>query len=130
MNDLTTRSAIRPRFLNLFRLRYPVGAVCSFAHRVSGVLLALFLPALAWLLRRSLDGPSGYVAAARFMQPFFAKAAALVFFWAIAHHVLAGVRHLLMDIDRGSALAAARRSAWSVNVLGALLALLAFGALW
>ena len=44
--------------------------------------------------------------------------------------VLAGVRHLLMDIDRGSALAAARRSAWSVNVLGALLALLAFGALW
>ena len=120
----------RPRFLNLFRLRYPVGAVCSFAHRVSGVVLALALPALVWLLRLSLDGADGYQAALRLMSSLPAKAAALVFFWALAHHVLAGVRHLLMDVERGSSLAAARRSAWSVNVLGAALALLVLGALW
>lgn len=130
MNDASARRAVRPRFLNLFYLRYPVGAVCSFAHRVSGVLLALCLPVLVWLLRRSLEGPSGYEAAVAAMHPLAAKAVALVFFWALAHHVLAGVRHLLKDIDRGSTLAAARRSAWSVNVLGMLLALLAVGALW
>ncbi|MDA8109898.1 MAG: succinate dehydrogenase, cytochrome b556 subunit [Betaproteobacteria bacterium] len=129
MNELTRRRAVRPRFLNLLRLRYPVGAVCSFAHRVSGVLLALFAPALVWLLRRSLEGPSGYEAVARVMHPFLAKAAALVFVWALAHHVLAGVRHLLKDIDRGSSLAVARRSAWTVNVLGVLILLLALGAL-
>lgn len=130
MNDTTAHGVVRPRFLNLFRLRYPVGAVCSFAHRVSGVLLALFAPALAWLLRRSLEGPSGYEAAVAIVHPLAAKAAALVLFWALAHHVLAGVRHLLKDIDRGSTLDAARRSAWSVNVLGVLLALLAVGVLW
>jgi succinate dehydrogenase / fumarate reductase cytochrome b subunit len=120
----------RPRFLKLFRLRYPVGAVCSVAHRVSGVLLAVFLPATVVLLRLSLAGPSGYEAAASLLHAPAAKAAAFVFFWALAHHVLAGVRHLLKDIDLGSTLGVARRSAWSVNTLGVLLALLALGALW
>ena len=124
-----TRHA-RPRFLNLLRIRYPVGAVCSFAHRVSGVVLALTLPALVWLLRLSLDGPSGYRAATSLMQELPPKALAAVLIWALAHHVLAGVRHLLKDIDLGSTLAVARRSAWSVNMLGVLLALLALGALW
>lgn len=124
-----TRHA-RPRFLNLLRLRYPVGAVCSFAHRVSGVALALALPALVWLLRLSLAGPSRYRAAASLMRALPAKALAAALFWALAHHVLAGARHLLKDIDLGSTLAAARRSAWSVNVLGAVLGLLVLGALW
>jgi len=114
----------------LFRLRFPVGAVCSFAHRISGVLLALFLPAVIYVLRQSLDGPSGYAAAARLMSSIPAKAAAALFLWALAHHVLAGVRDLLMDADLGSSLAAARRSAESVNLLGALLAILALGVLW
>lgn len=130
MSDSPGHGAARPRFLNLFRLRYPVGAVCSFAHRISGVLLTLFAPALAWLLKRSLESPSGYAAAVDAMHPLAAKAAALVLFWALAHHILAGVRHLLMDIDWGSALVVARRTAWSANLLGVLLALLALGAVW
>lgn len=130
MHDGGIARTARPRYLNLFRLRFPVGAVCSFAHRVSGVVLALFLPAVVWLLRLSLDGRSGYQVAASLMQALPAKALAVVFFWALAHHVLAGVRHLLMDVELGSSLGAARRSAWSVNVLGAALALLVIGALW
>ena len=72
----------------------------------------------------------GYAAAARLMSSIPAKAAATLFLWALAHHVLAGVRHLLMDVDLGSSLAIARRSAWSVNLLGALLAILALEAIW
>lgn len=121
---------VRPRDLNLFRLSLPVGAVCSFAHRVSGVLLAGFTVAIIWLLRRSIDGPAGYEETARLMSSVPAKAAAVLFFWALAHHVLAGVRHLLMDVDIGSTLGVARRSARWVNMLGVLLALLALGALW
>lgn len=122
-------AAARPRFLNLFRVSYPVGAVCSFAHRVSGVLLAISIPVLVILLRTSLAGPSGYETASGLLHPPAAKVAAFIFFWALAHHVLAGVRHLLKDVDLGSTLAVARRSAWTVNVLGVVLALLALGAL-
>lgn len=120
----------RPRALNLFRLRYPVGAVCSLAHRVSGVLLALALPAAVYALRRSLDGPAGYDAVARILGSIPGKVLTVLFLWALAHHVLAGVRHLLMDLDLGSSLASARASAWSVNLLGVLLALLSLGAVW
>lgn len=118
----------RPRALYLFRLRYPVGAMCSFAHRLSGVLLALGLPVAAYALRRSLEGPSGYEAIAGFLHSTCGKALAVLFLWALAHHVLAGVRHLLMDIGLGSSLAASRVSAWSVNLLSMLLALVVLGA--
>jgi succinate dehydrogenase / fumarate reductase cytochrome b subunit len=47
----------------------------------------------------------------------------------LAHHVLAGIRHLLSDVDIGSQLPAARRSAWIVNVGGVALALFAAAAL-
>jgi len=46
----------------------------------------------------------------------------------LAHHLLAGIRHLLSDIDIGSQLPFARRSTWIVNVGGAAVALFAAGA--
>ena len=53
----------------------------------------------------------------------------MVLTWALAHHLLAGIRHLLSDIDVGSGLPAARRSAWLVNVSGLVIAAFAAGAL-
>jgi succinate dehydrogenase/fumarate reductase cytochrome b subunit len=53
----------------------------------------------------------------------------LLFIWVLAHHVLAGIRHLLSDVDIGSQLSAARRSAWVVNVGGIAIAALALRAL-
>jgi len=43
--------------------------------------------------------------------------------------LLAGIRHLLSDIDIGSHLPAARRSGWIVNLGGVAVALLAAGVL-
>mgnify|MGYP000367363481 FL=1 len=40
--------------------------------------------------------------------------------WSFSHHLLAGIRHLLLDIDIGVERSQARTSAWLVN-LGALL---------
>jgi succinate dehydrogenase / fumarate reductase cytochrome b subunit len=57
------------------------------------------------------------------------KGALIVLTWALAHHMLAGVRHLLSDIDIGSQLPASRRSAWLANIGGLVVALLAAGAL-
>ena len=50
--------------------------------------------------------------------------------WALAHHALAGVRHLLSDVDVGAGLRSARRSAWAVNLAALAVTLLAAGALW
>jgi succinate dehydrogenase / fumarate reductase cytochrome b subunit len=117
------------RFLDLTRIRFPVGAVCSFGHRVSGVALAVAVPLLVALFARSLQGEGGYAEVTHWLSPLPVRAVLVLTVWAFAHHLLAGVRHLLMDIGLGSALRVARASAWSVNLAGLVVAALAVGAL-
>jgi succinate dehydrogenase / fumarate reductase, cytochrome b subunit len=117
-------------FLNLAQIGMPVGALTSILHRISGVLLALAIPVVAWLLARSLQGVEGYAEVTAWLGRPVVKLAAMLWAWALAHHLLAGIRHMLTDIDIGSRLRSARRSAWTVNVAGVIVALLAAGALW
>lgn len=120
----------RPVFFNLTQIQMPVGSLTSITHRVTGILLALGIPFGIYLLQMSLQDPRGYMeAVGLFDQPFF-KVVALLFIWALTHHLLAGVRHLLSDIDLGSRLPAARASAWIVNCSALLIALLSVGAIF
>jgi len=112
-----------PVFLNLFRIRFPVAAVTSIAHRISGVLLFLFFPFLVWLLDLSLQGPDGYARALALLQPLWVRLGLALIGWSLLHHLLSGIRFLLIDIDVGVSLGAARRTAWAVNIIGVLLGL-------
>lgn len=119
----------RPVFLDLRQIQMPVGALASILHRASGVVLAASVPFAVYLLDVSLRSESGFATAAALCgRPGF-KAAACLVIWAMAHHALAGVRHLLTDISIGSTLQKARRSAWLVNVGGVAIALAAAGAM-
>ena len=120
---------MRPRFFNLLQIQLPVGALASILHRLSGVLLALALAVAAYLFDLSLRGPGGYAQATAMLDQWPLRIAAVVAIWALSHHLLAGVRHLLMDIDVGSSLMSARRSAFIVNVAAAAFAVLAAAAL-
>jgi succinate dehydrogenase / fumarate reductase cytochrome b subunit len=119
----------RPVFFNLAQIQLPVGALTSIVHRVTGVVLAAGIPFLVYLLDLSLEGPRGYDQAQAMLHYVWAKGISIVFTWALAHHLLAGTRHLLSDVDIGSQLPAARRSAWVANVGGVAVALLAVAAL-
>ena len=114
-------------FFNLTQIQMPVGAITSIAHRVTGVVLALGLPFFLYVLYLSLDSAQSYERLTRIAGTSLFKVALVAFIWALSHHLLAGVRHLLMDVGIGSHLADARRSAWGVNIGGAVLALLAAG---
>jgi len=48
--DMTAPKRRRPVFFNLARIQMPVGALTSITHRVTGILLALGVPALGVLL--------------------------------------------------------------------------------
>jgi succinate dehydrogenase / fumarate reductase cytochrome b subunit len=110
-------------FLNLTQIQMPVGALTSIAHRVSGILLALGLPFCVYVLHLSLQSPQSYAQLTALLDGGAFKSALIVLAWALAHHLLAGVRHLLSDIDVGSLLPSARRSAWTINVVGVVAAL-------
>ena len=119
----------RPVFFNVAQIQLPVGALTSITHRITGVLLALGIPLCIYLLELSLQGPNGYREVMALLDYLPVKGAVNVLTWALAHHVLAGIRHLLSDIDIGSQLPASRRSAWIANIGGMAVALLAAGAL-
>ena len=119
----------RPVFFNLAEIQLPVGALTSITHRITGVLLALGVPLVIYLLDMSLQGPLGFDQVRVVLDHLPVKGALIVLTWALAHHMLAGVRHLLSDIDIGSQLPASRRSAWLTNIGGFVVALLAAGAL-
>ena len=113
-----------PKFLDLLRIQMPVGAVLSIAHRISGVLLFLSLPLMVYLLGLSLRGPSGYDRVLAWLDSLPLRLLLILLAWAVFHHLLAGFRHLLLDIHIGVERPQARRSAWLVNL--AALALLAW----
>lgn len=117
----------RPMFLNLAQIQMPVGALTSIAHRVTGILLAIGIPFTIYILDLSLQSQQSYASLIHLLDGWAYKAMAVVFVWVLAHHLLAGTRHLLMDVDVGSLLPTARRSAWVVNVGGVVVALLAAG---
>jgi succinate dehydrogenase / fumarate reductase cytochrome b subunit len=127
--DMAASKRRRPVFFNLMQIQMPVGALTSITHRVAGIFLALSVPLSIYLLDLSLQGPQSYAQVISLFDTLAFRGAAVVFVWALAHHVLAGIRHLLSDIDIGSQLPAARRTAWIVNLGGLAVALLAAGAL-
>jgi succinate dehydrogenase / fumarate reductase, cytochrome b subunit len=113
-----------PKFLNLFRIKLPVGSVTSIAHRISGVVLFLMIPLAVWLFGLSLEGAQGFQQARGHMSSPSMIPAWLLLVWSLSHHLLAGIRHLLMDMDLGMRKAQSRASAWTVNIGAALITLL------
>jgi succinate dehydrogenase / fumarate reductase cytochrome b subunit len=121
----------RPVYLNLFAIRQPLPAIVSILHRISGTLLFLAgIPLLLWGVQRSLASPEGFAAAT---APFGTPVGRLVFLvlaWCYLYHLLAGLRHLALDLHVGIGLAPARASAAFVLVLSILLAAIVAVRLW
>ena len=111
-----------PVFLNLAQIRFPIGAIASIAHRVSGVLLIIAQPVGAVLLDTSLRDEAGFASVRDLISSPLAVVAAGVLVWALVHHVLAGIRHLLMDVGIGGELERARASARLVLIAAPALA--------
>lgn len=117
----------RPVFLNLLKIRQPVTAVLSIFHRVSGIAMVLSLPGFIYLLSLSLRDQAGFDQVVALLRSFPAKCVAVVLCWVFAHHLLAGLRFLIIDFDIGVERAAARRTAWLVHVLAAIIAVFSAG---
>jgi succinate dehydrogenase / fumarate reductase cytochrome b subunit len=119
----------RPVFLDLWRIRLPVPGVVSILHRISGVLMVLSIPLLAALLAQALSGPEGFAATAAFFGNPLVKLGLLVMGWALLHHLLAGIRYLVIDVGWGVDRPTARTTAWTVLVAAVAVTLIGAGGL-
>lgn len=83
----------------------------------------LSLPFLIYLLDLSLQDPGGFDRALAMVQNGWFETGFTLLVWSLLHHLLSGIRFLLIDIERGITLQQARRSAWLVNILAPVLTL-------
>lgn len=114
----------RPVYLNLFKIRLPIGGVVSILHRVTGVFLVLLLPPAIYLLQRSLQDAATFEQTVRILGSLPGRALLLIITWMFVEHLYSGIRHLLLDIDVGIERTTARRTAWLTLIVSIVTVLL------
>ena len=120
----------RPKYLNLFQIRLPLPGLISIMHRISGAVLFLALPLLLWWLQESLMSSASYAALKATFSNWCFKLVLIGLIWGYLHHLFAGIRHLLLDLDIGTDLADARLTSMLVLVISIALTIFAGVRLW
>ncbi len=120
----------RPVNLDLTTIRFPLIAITSIVHRISGVIIFLALPFFLWALADSLASASRFAAVKATLATGFTSVLVYGVLCAVAYHVIAGVKHLLGDLGFGEELSCARIAAKLVLVLSAVVFVLLGIFLW
>lgn len=110
----------RPINLDLTTIKFPIPAIVSIFHRISGVLLFIFTPFALWALQQSLASPSAFYDLQEVFSRTSIKWLLWMFFAALSYHLIAGIRHLIMDLGIGESLEGGRRGAILVFILFAV----------
>ena len=139
---MTETAPKRPEFRNISALtdlptyRLPPAGWVSILHRISGALMFLLLPFIIWMFDTSVSSEISFAkfklafnVGLGFVPGWFTKLVALALIWAYLHHLIAGMRHLFMDVQhavskefgRSSAIATLGLSIAMTLVLGAKL---------
>ncbi len=127
-NPISMLNRSRPVFLNPFRIHLPVMGWVSIVHRLTGMLLFLLLPLPLWLWQLSLSGSEDFELVRYWFDSWPLRFVLLLMLWWFLHHLFAGIRVLLLDMEIGSGLQVARISAVALLVLDGVL--LIGGILW
>ncbi|MBY5943618.1 succinate dehydrogenase cytochrome b556 subunit [Photobacterium rosenbergii] len=120
----------RPVNLDLQTIRFPLTAIASILHRVSGVITFVAVAILLWLLGLSLSSPEGFASAAAIVDSFFVKLVLWGILTALFYHIVVGIRHLIMDMGYFEEMETGIKSAKVSFVIVGVLSLFAGGLVW
>lgn len=115
---------LRPVFLNLFKISFPVTAILSIMHRIMGVVMVVALPFIIYLMELSLESEAGYKLVVEIIHHPLVLVLSVGLVWALVHHLLAGIRFLFLDFEIGVERSCSRKSAYFVNISSVLLTLI------
>jgi succinate dehydrogenase / fumarate reductase cytochrome b subunit len=73
----------------------------SIMHRITGAALYFGIILIAWWLLAAGSGPNAYATYESFIGSWFGRFVLFGYTWALLHHALGGVRHLIWDMGRG-----------------------------
>ncbi len=108
---MTQLAKKRPEFRNINALsdlptyRLPAAGIVSILHRISGLIMFLLLPLLVWMFDTSVSSEisfakfsAAFTVGLGFVPAVLVKLVTLALIWAYLHHLIAGVRHVYMDV--------------------------------
>ncbi len=107
----------RPVNLDLTTIKMHPAANASILHRVSGVIMVFAIGILLWTLSTSLSSEQGFNQIQGFLDGFFFKFIIFGCLSALTFHVLAGVRHLFMDLGHFEELASGNATAKVIMII-------------
>ena len=109
---MTQLAKKRPEFRNINALtdlptyRLPLAGIVSILHRISGFIMFFLMPFIIWMFDTSV---SSEISFAKFKAAFssglgfvpgpLVTLVVLALIWAYLHHLIAGVRHVYMDVN-------------------------------
>ena len=121
----------RPIYLDLTTMKFPLMAICSILHRISGVLLFLLFPIMLYFWDMSLKNAGTFADLTLWLKEcFFCKLTCWLFASAILYHLFAGLRHMVMDCGYGESVPVGRQTAAAVIGLAIMASLIVGIWLW
>ena len=114
----------RPVHLNLFVFRWPLAAIASITHRITGVIAFVGIAFMLYALEGALSSPEGFEATRALMQTPLARFITFGLLSVVGYHLVAGLKHLLLDMHIGDSLEGGRLGAQITVVLGVVVVIL------
>jgi succinate dehydrogenase / fumarate reductase cytochrome b subunit len=93
--------AARPLSPHLSTYRLTLTMAMSIVHRITGGALYVGSLLLAWWLLAAASGPNAYATFQSVASSFIGRIVLFGYTWALIHHMLGGVRHLVWDTGHG-----------------------------
>jgi succinate dehydrogenase / fumarate reductase cytochrome b subunit len=138
---MTELAKKRPEFRNINAFndlpgyRWPLASIVSGLHRISGIMMFALMPFIIWMFDTSVTSEYSF---ARFKAAFnsglwffpgwFIKLLALALIWAYLHHLIAGLRHLWMDVSHAAVSKSFGLKSAQFTLVASILLTLALGA--
>lgn len=81
--------------------RWTLTMAMSIVHRVTGIALYFGTLLMAWWLIATASGPGAYANIQGFTSSWIGRVVVFGYTWALLHHMLGGLRHLVWDLGYG-----------------------------
>ena len=112
-------TAERPLSPHLSVYRPMLSMMMSIVHRITGIALYAGTLLLVWWLLAAASGPGAYAQFQSVAASFIGRIILFGYTWALLHHMLGGVRHLIWDTGHGFG-AAEREWLVRANLIGSI----------
>ena len=120
----------RPVNLDLTTVKFPLPAITSILHRISGVALFFGIGVVLYLLQLSLESAAGFEQVTELLRATPVKLMVWLILAGLLYHLIAGIKHLLMDWGLGESREGALRGAQATLILALVAAVLSWGMIW